>query len=150
MMKLTWSRNGRIQSSYSSNTHFIQWYSPTQPASVGNGLNDNMTNEKYHSGLAHLRQSVRHAVDLYLKESNADVIMASGGTLLPSIAAGAGYPIGSVPLGFSTYNGRPFGMEIMSRNSEEENIFQVMSARETTFPEVRQPPALLVNWATSL
>ncbi|KAJ5401094.1 hypothetical protein N7465_011583 [Penicillium sp. CMV-2018d] len=115
-----------------------------------NGLNDNMTDEKYHSGLAHLRQSVRHAVHLCLEESNADVIMASGETLLPSIAACAGYPIGSVPLGFSTYNGRPFGMEIMSRNGEEEKIFQVMSAWEATFPEARQPPPLLVNWATNL
>ncbi|KAJ5509770.1 hypothetical protein N7527_011913 [Penicillium freii] len=74
-----------------------------------NGLNDNMTDEKYYSGLAHLRQSVRHAVHLCLEESNADVIMTSGETLLPSIAACAGYPIGSVPLGFSTYNGRPLG-----------------------------------------
>lgn len=115
-----------------------------------NGLNDNMTDEKYHSGLAHLRQSVRHAVHLCLEESNADIIMASGETLLPSIAACAGYPIGSVPLGFSTYNGRPFGMEIMSRNGEEEKIFQVMSAWEATFPEARQPPPLLVNWATNL
>ncbi|CRL23447.1 Amidase [Penicillium camemberti] len=115
-----------------------------------NALNDNMTDEEYHSGLAHLRQSVRHAVHLCLEESNADVIMASGETLLPSIAACAGYPIGSVPLGFSIFNGRPFGMEIMSRNGEEEKIFQVISAWEATFPEARQPPPLLVNWASKL
>lgn len=115
-----------------------------------NGLNDNMTDEQYHSGLAHLRQSVRHAVQLCLDESNADVIMASGETLLPRTAACAGYPIGSVPLGISTYNGRPFGMEIMARNGEEENIFQVMSAWEATFPKARQPPPLLVNWHANL
>lgn len=115
-----------------------------------NGLNDNMTDVQYHSGLAHLRQSVRHAVQLCLDESNADVIMASGETLLPRTAACAGYPIGSVPLGISTYNGRPFGMEIMARNGEEENIFQVMSAWEATFPKARQPPPLLVNWHANL
>ncbi|GLI77739.1 hypothetical protein PoHVEF18_006032 [Penicillium ochrochloron] len=60
-----------------------------------NGLNDNMTDEQYHIGLAHLRQSVRHAVQMCLDESNADVIMASGETLLPRTAACAGYPIGS-------------------------------------------------------
>ncbi|CAI7674385.1 unnamed protein product [Penicillium discolor] len=115
------------------------------PPVLENGLNGSMTDEKYHSGLAHLRQSVWHAVHLCLEESNVDVIMASGETLLPSIAACAGYPIGSIPLGFSTYNGRPFGMEIMSRNGEEEKIFQVMSAWEAMFPEARQPPPLLVN-----
>lgn len=115
-----------------------------------NGLNDTMTDEQYHSGLVHLRQSVRHAVQLCLEESNADVIMASGETLLPSTAACAGYPIGSVPLGFSTYNGRSFGMEVLARNGEEEKIFQVMSAWEATFPEARRPPPLLVNWATKL
>ncbi|OQD91287.1 hypothetical protein PENSOL_c056G11558 [Penicillium solitum] len=132
--------------------HAAEELPPDQPSQqvLENGLNDNMTDEKYHSGLAHLRQSVRHAVHLCLEESNVDVIMASGETLLPSIAACAGYPIGSVPLGFSTYNRRPFGMEIMSRNGEEEKIFQVVSAWEATFPEARQPPPLLVNWATNL
>ncbi|KAF4768454.1 hypothetical protein HAV15_002539 [Penicillium sp. str.  len=127
--------------------HVAEELPPDQPSQqvLENGLNDNMTDEKYHSGLAHLRQSVRHAVNLCLEESNVDVIMASGETLLPCIAACAGYPIGSVPLGFSTYNRRPFGMEIMSRKGEKEKIFQVMSAWEATFPEARQPPPLLVN-----
>ncbi|CAI7583458.1 unnamed protein product [Penicillium palitans] len=132
--------------------HAAEELPPDQPSQevLENALNDNMTDEEYHSGLAHLRQSVRHAVHLCLEESNADVIMASGETLLPSIAACAGYPIGSVPLGFSIFNGRPFGMEIMSRNGEEEKIFQVISAWEAMFPEARQPPPLLVNWATNL
>ncbi|KAJ5157295.1 uncharacterized protein N7482_008395 [Penicillium canariense] len=132
--------------------HAAEEVPPEQPSQqvLENGLNDNMTDEQYHSGLAHLRQSVRHAAQLCLDESNADVIMASGETLFPSIAACAGYPIGSVPLGFSAYNGRPFGMEIMIRNGEEEKVFQVMSAWEATFPEARQPPPLLVNWATDM
>ena len=56
---------------------------------------------------------------------------------------GAGYPIASVPLGFSSYNGRPHGMEIMARNGEEEKMFEVMSAWETLFPEARKPPPSL-------
>ncbi|KAJ5721988.1 hypothetical protein N7488_000023 [Penicillium malachiteum] len=109
-----------------------------------------MTDEQYQSGLAHLRQSVRHAVQRCLDESNADVIMGSGETVLPSIAACAGYPIASVPLGFSTNNERPFGMEIMAWNGEEEKIFEVMSAWEASFPQAGQPPPLLVNWAPNL
>jgi amidase len=111
-----------------------------------NALKDNMTDEEYHSGLKHLRQSVRDAVENCLRESQADVIMASGESLLPSIAASAGYPLGAVPLGFSTCNGRPFGMEIMARNGEEEKILEVMSAWESTFPDARSPPPLLLDW----
>ncbi|KAJ5461345.1 uncharacterized protein N7458_002897 [Penicillium daleae] len=116
--------------------HAAENLPPDQPSQqvLENGLNDTMTDVQYHSGL----------------ESNADVIMASGETLVPSTAACAGYPIGSVPLGFSTYNGRPFGMEVLARNGEEEKIFLVMSAWEATFPEARRPPPLLVNWATKL
>ncbi len=47
------------------------------------------------------RQSVRNAVEKCLKATNADVIMGSGESGLPTIAAAAGYPIASVPLGFS-------------------------------------------------
>lgn len=81
-----------------------------------------MTDEEYTEKLSHLRQSVRHAIDVCLEASNADVIMASGETLLPINTAFAGYPIGCVPLGLSNYNGRPFGMEITARNGEEEKI----------------------------
>lgn len=101
-----------------------------------------MTDEEYTEKLSHLRQSVRHAIDVCLEASNADVIMASGETLLPINTAYAGYPVGCVPLGFSNYNGRPFGMEITARNGEEEKILQVMSLWEKTFPNARRPPVL--------
>ncbi|KAI1505674.1 amidase signature domain-containing protein [Biscogniauxia marginata] len=112
------------------------------------GLRDNMTDEEYESGLQHLRQSFCHAVDKCLQTAGADVIMASGESYLTSIASGAGYPIASVPLGLSSYNGRPHGMEIMACNGEEEHIFRVMSAWETTFPEARIPPPSLLQWHT--
>ncbi|KAI0389119.1 amidase signature domain-containing protein [Xylariaceae sp. FL0594] len=79
--------------------------------------------------------------------TDADVIMASGESTLTTIAANAGYPIASVPLGFAaSYNGRPFGMDIMARNGEEARIFDVMAAWEATFTDARGPPPLLVEW----
>lgn len=111
-----------------------------------NGLTDTMTDSEYDKGLKHLRESTRDAVKKCLQEADADVIMASGESLMPTIAANAGYPIASVPLGFSTYNGRPFGMEIMALNGQEGKIFEVMSAWEATFPEGRMPPPQLVDW----
>lgn len=105
-----------------------------------------MTDAEYQSGLNHLRQSTRDAVQKCLDQADADVILSSGESLMTSIAANAGYPIASVPLGFSSYNGRPFGMEIMARNGEEEKIFAVMSAWEATFPNGRMPPPRLMDW----
>ncbi|KAK7413119.1 hypothetical protein QQX98_008005 [Neonectria punicea] len=70
-----------------------------------NGLRDDMSDDEYNQGLKHLRQSVRDAVELLLGETGADVIMAPGESMLPSIAATAGYPIANVPLGFSYHNG---------------------------------------------
>ncbi|KAH7136972.1 amidase signature domain-containing protein [Dactylonectria estremocensis] len=69
--------------------------------------------------------------------------------LLPSIAAMAGYPIASIPLGFFIYYGRLFGMEFMARNGQEEKTFKVMLAREATFPEARRPPPLMLGWSSS-
>lgn len=79
------------------------------------------------------------------QETGADVVMASGESFLTTIAAGTGYPIASVPLGLSAYNGRPHGMEMVARNGEEEKMFKVMSAWEASFPDAGKPPPLLVK-----
>ncbi len=105
-----------------------------------------MSHGKYTQDLDYLRKSYRDAVEKCFEATGADVIMASGESYLTTIASGAGYPIASVPLGFSSYNGRPYGMEILARNGEEEKILRVMSAWEASFPEARKPPPLLVNW----
>lgn len=105
-----------------------------------------MSEDEYKRVTSHLRQTVRDLVENCLTYSNADVIMASGESVLTTIAGAAGCPITSVPLGFSNFNGRPFGMEIMARNGQEERLFEVMSAWEATFPAARKPPPLLVNW----
>ncbi|KAL2673845.1 hypothetical protein Neosp_012289 [[Neocosmospora] mangrovei] len=117
-------------------------HQPSQ-AVLESGLKDNMTNEEYHSSLKHFRQSVRTAVEKLWEETGTDVIMASGESLVTTIAAAAGYPIASVPLGFSSHNGRPYGMEVVARNGAEDKLFQVMSAWEATFPDGRRPPPLL-------
>lgn len=74
-----------------------------------------MTKEEYVNGLKHFREGMRDSVEKLLRETGTDMIMASGESLLPTVAAVASYPITSVPLGFSTYNGQPFGVEIVAR-----------------------------------
>ncbi|KAI1121608.1 amidase signature domain-containing protein [Nemania abortiva] len=108
-----------------------------------------MTQEEYESGLKHLRQSFRDAIEKCFESTNANVIMASGESFLSTISGGSGYPIASVPLGLSSFNGRPHGMLILARNGEEAKVFEVMSAWEATFPDARQPPPQLVKWSPS-
>lgn len=110
------------------------------------GLADKLTNEEYEAGLNQLRRSFRDAMEKCFKATGAGVIMASGESFLPKMAAGAGYPLASVPLRFASYNGRPYGMEIMAHNREEGTIFKVMSAWESSFPEGRQAPPPLIDW----
>lgn len=105
-----------------------------------------MTDKECEAGLKQLRESFRDAIEKCCEATGADVIMASGESFLPTMAAGAGYPLASVPLGFASYNGRPYGMEIMARNQEEEIIFKVMSAWESSSPEGRQAPPRLIDW----
>jgi len=109
------------------------------------GLQDHMSEDDYKRATVHLRQTVRDLVEKCLTDANAEFIMASGESVLTTIAAAAGYPIASVPLGFSNFNGRPFGMEIMARNGQEERLFEIMSAWEATFPAARQPPPQLLD-----
>ncbi|KAK4145145.1 amidase signature domain-containing protein [Dichotomopilus funicola] len=125
--------------------HYELELPPDQPSQsvLENAAKDNMNHEKYLHDLGYLRKSYREAVEKCFEATSADVIMASGESYLTSIASGAGYPITSVPLGFSSYNGRPYGMEILARNGEEQKIFRVMSAWEVSFPDARNPPPLL-------
>ncbi|GAW27360.1 putative amidase family protein [Rosellinia necatrix] len=127
--------------------HAAEELPPEQPSQLvlENGLKDDMSDEEYTEGLRHLRQSTRDAIEKCLQLADADVIMASGESLMTTIAANAGYPIASVPLGFWSHNGRPYGMEIMACNGHEEKLFEVMSAWEATFPDGRLPPPQLVE-----
>ncbi|KAH6845635.1 amidase signature domain-containing protein [Chaetomium sp. MPI-CAGE-AT-0009] len=94
---------------------------PEQPsqAVLENGLKDTMTDEEYHRGLKHFRQSVRNSVEALWGETDTDIIIGTGESLLTTTAAAAGYPIATVPLGLSTFNGRPFGLELVARAGAE-------------------------------
>jgi len=65
---------------------------------------------------------------------------------MSTVAAAAGYPVGTVPLGFADFNGRAFGMNVVVGANQEGKMLQLMSACEKTFPEARVPPPQLVNW----
>ena len=81
-------------------------------------------------------------IDNTLQENEIDLIIGPPTGRSATIAALAGYPVGTVPLGYATYNGRPFGMAIFAPANCESLILSAMSAWEATFPKRIPPPQL--------
>ena len=104
-----------------------------------------MTDEEYDVGLKLMRDTASNSIDATFAEHEVDVILGPADARMASIAAAAGYPVASVPLGFADFNGRAFGMNIIAGRGQEGIILQVMSAWEATFPEARKPPPLLID-----
>lgn len=93
-----------------------------------------------------MRKAAIEGIASTLRENHIDVIMGPADARMASVAAAAGAPVGTVPLGYADFNGRAFGMNIVAGLGQESKILQVMSAWEHTFPEARQAPPMLVNW----
>lgn len=96
-------------------------------------------------GLKTTRSRTSTSIQKALDENEIDVIMGFADARMASVAAAAGYPVATVPLGFADFNGRAFGMNIIAPAGQEHNILRVMSAWETTFGP-RKPPPMLEGW----
>nr|POE90218.1 hypothetical protein CFP56_20685 [Quercus suber] len=77
------------------------------------------------------------------RSANTNVLMTLSDSVLPSIAATAGYPNANVPLGFTTYNGHPFGAFLLVPAGKEWLLLESRGAWERIFPHARKPPPLL-------
>ncbi|KAJ5622151.1 hypothetical protein N7528_005383 [Penicillium herquei] len=109
-------------------------------------LNSGMSEQEYTEGAKMIRETARvNGIDRVLAAYNLDVIMGPMDSNIHTVAAAAGCPVGTMPLGYSSINGRPFGVCIISRAGGEASILKAMSAWHATMP-ARQPPPQLVNW----
>lgn len=81
-----------------------------------NGACSTMTPEHFGRDLKLLKTKMQENIENCLSATGADVIVASEETTLTTIAMAAGYPIAAIPLGLATFNGRPFGLEVMARS----------------------------------
>ena len=102
-----------------------------------------MTPEDFKRDFRLLTEEMRENVENCLSLTNSDVIVASGESVLTTIAMAAGYPVASAPLSFAKFNGRPFGIEILAREGEEGKLLKFLSAWNATFPQAVKPPPLL-------
>ncbi|KUJ21855.1 amidase family protein [Mollisia scopiformis] len=105
-------------------------------------LNYNMTDDQYHKILQYARKACGPSgIDKALEENGVDVIIGPGDGPLFNLVGGAGYPVASLPLGYSDFNGRPFGLQVFAKAHQEALLVRVQSAWEANFPK-RQPPDL--------
>jgi amidase len=110
------------------------------------GRDNNLSYSDYTKAVASIRGTASASINKTLADQKIDVVLGPAEARMASVAAVAAFPVASVPLGFADFNGRVFGMNVISGAGEEGKIFRFMSAWEATFPEARQPPPMLVNW----
>ncbi|KAK6833337.1 hypothetical protein PG987_008031 [Apiospora arundinis] len=77
-----------------------------------------------------LRAKGRSILDEVFERDNVDLIGAPGDSPLCVHAAAAGYPHATVPLGQLRHNGRPFGLNVVARQNNEDILMRFMTAYE--------------------
>lgn len=109
-------------------------------------LEDKMSEEKYAEGVSLVRKAAKtNGIDKTIHQFGLDVIVGPMDGRIPTIAAAAGYPVGTVSLGYSQINGRPFGLAVVALANEEHKMLQFMTAWDELMP-ARLPPPQLMNW----
>lgn len=102
-------------------------------------INLQISGGDYKLHLQHLRDVARDGANLIFSEYKVDVIIAPADSPVSAIAAGAGYPIATMPLGHLDQNGTAFGMVALTHAHQEAFLLQVMSAWDKTFSPVKAP-----------
>ncbi|KAI1318485.1 amidase signature enzyme [Xylariaceae sp. FL0255] len=109
-----------------------------------------ISQEEYEKGLKVIHNAARtQGIDKTLNEYNIDVILGPMDGRIPTIAAAAGYPVGTMPLGYSKTNGRPFGVCIVASKDQEHQILRVMSAWDRSIGNRKPPPQMSNNGYSS-
>ncbi|TGO65068.1 hypothetical protein BCON_0004g00650 [Botryotinia convoluta] len=109
-------------------------------------LEDKMPEEKYAEGVSLIREAAKtNGIDKTIHQFGPDVIVGPMDGRIPTIAAAAGCPVGTVPLGYSQTNGRPFGLAVVALANEEHKILQFMTAWDEFTPS-HLPPPQLMDW----
>ncbi|KAF7893075.1 uncharacterized protein EAF02_000613 [Botrytis sinoallii] len=109
-------------------------------------LEDKMSEEKYAEGVSLISESAKtNGIDKTIHQFGLDVVIESMDGRMPTVAAAAGYPVGTVPLGYSQTDGRLFGLAIVAMANEEHKMLQFMTAWDELTPS-RLPPLQLMNW----
>lgn len=102
-----------------------------------------ITLDRYDEGVRIIRNAARtQGIDKTLAAHDLDFILGPMDGRMPTIAAAAGYPVGTMPLGYSKTNGRPFGMCIVAAAGNEDKILRAMKAWDATIAKRKAPPQM--------
>ncbi|KAJ5723744.1 hypothetical protein N7488_001779 [Penicillium malachiteum] len=114
-------------------------------------MDSHLTAENYHKATTILREKARvEGYEKAFREYDVDIIAGPLDSRLGSIAAVAGFPSATVPLGYAeSYNGRAYGLSIIAGAGKEEKLVQFMSAWNESHPELPKPPPMLVQGSLS-
>lgn len=77
--------------------------------------------------------------DIMRRSGDLDIVISSSECQLVTYAAAAGWPCATVPLGNWRKNGQPYGMFALSRNGDEETLWQFVNAWGRVFNGVQAP-----------
>lgn len=108
-----------------------------------------MTAEHFEKSSRLVREKASNTIKKALHDYDVDVIMGPADGRIASVAAAAGFPVATVPLGYADFNGRAFGLNLIAPSDAEGLMIEVMSAWEATFPEGCRPPPMLVDWESA-
>ena len=113
-----------------------------------NSLKSHITDDEYADILELLRFKAKtDGFDRIFLDHNVDVLMGPLDGRIATVAAAAGYPVATVPLGYADeFNGRAYGVAMVAAAGGENRLLKAMSAWEKTMPQ-RKPPPQLTNWA---
>jgi amidase len=109
-------------------------------------LKNEMTEVKYADAFETVRRAASpNGVQKTIMDFDLDVIFGPVDGRIVTIAAAAGYLVGTVLLGYSLTNGRSYGIAVVAAAGEEGKILNFMSAWDETLPK-RKPPLQVVDW----
>jgi len=108
-------------------------------------LENPIDKEDYQRAISQCHTVARdRGVDKTMAEHDLDLIAFPMDSPCPRVAAAAGYPIATVPLGKIDYKDRPFGLAIIAKAGREDLLIRFMSAFEAS-SDPRAVPARLVG-----
>ncbi|CAI7658759.1 unnamed protein product [Penicillium glandicola] len=102
---------------------------------------------KYEEAKAFIRHKARvEGYERTFMNYDIDILAGPLDSRMGSIAAAAGLPSATAPLGYAdSYNGRAYGLSITMGAGNEEKLVQFMSAWSASHPGLPKPPPQMAN-----
>lgn len=94
-----------------------------------------------------VRGKAQQAITDMLTVYDIHAVVGLADARMQSVASLAGYAVGTMPLGYADFNGRAWGMAIITGADGEGQMLKIMSAWYSTFGDKWKPPPLFQDWA---